>query len=81
MAVRGESVQVGPWTGGVNYAVPAEDLGPTELFSMENMRVGIGGEVSKRGGIALYNSSAISGTPKRPPYWSVSLSVVRPGAV
>ena len=63
MAVRGESVQVGPWTGGVNYAVPAEDLGPTELFSMENMRVGIGGEVSKRGGIALYNSSAISGTP------------------
>ena len=63
MAVRGESVQVGPWTGGVNYAVPAEDLQPNELFSMENMRVGIGGEVFKRGGSATYNSSAISGTP------------------
>ena len=63
MAIRGESVQVGPWTGGVNYAVPAEELGPSELFSMENMRVGIGGEVSKRGGIALYNSSAISSNP------------------
>ena len=63
MAIRGESVQIGPWSGGVNYAVPAEDLSPGELFSCENVRVGIGGEVSKRGGSAKYNSTAISGTP------------------
>ncbi|HCR16991.1 MAG TPA: hypothetical protein DIU35_05865 [Candidatus Latescibacteria bacterium] len=59
MPVHGESVQLGPWTGGVNYAVPAEDLGPNEVFQMENCRIGVGGEVLKRRGSTPFNSSAL----------------------
>ena len=63
MAIRGESNQLGPWTAGVNYAIPAEDMGPDEIFDCENVRVGIGGEVSKRRGTANYNSTQISAAP------------------
>ena len=59
MPVFGESVQLGPWTGGVNYAVPAEDLPPSDIFQMENCRIGVGGEVSKRRGSTPFNSSRI----------------------
>ena len=57
MPVAGESLQLGPWTGGVNYAVPAEDLGPNDIFQMENCRVGVGGEVLKRRGSTPFNPS------------------------
>lgn len=63
VAIFGESVQIGPWTGGVNYAVPAEDLQAVDMFDCQNIRVGIGGEVSKRGGSEEYNTTAISGSP------------------
>lgn len=63
MAIRGESVQLGPWSGGVNYAIPAEDLGPNDLFEMENVRVGRGGECKKRGGTDTHNTSQIGGSP------------------
>jgi len=63
MAIQGESMQLGPWTGGVNYAIPAEDLQPNDMFDCRNVRVGVGGEVAKRGGSEPYNSSQISGAP------------------
>ena len=63
MAIRGESLQLGPWTGGVNFAVPAEDLTPNDIFDGQNVRIGVGGEVTKRGGSEPYNGSAISGSP------------------
>jgi hypothetical protein len=59
MAVSGLSAQLGPWTGGVNYAVPAEDLGPNDIFQMENCRVGVGGEVTKRRGSTAFNGSTL----------------------
>jgi len=63
MSIRGESVQIGPWAGGVNYAVPAEDLSASDLFDCQNVRIGIGGEVTKRGGSEPYNGTQISGGP------------------
>ena len=53
---------LGPWTGGVNYAMPAEDLGPNEIFDARNCKVGAGGEVYQRDGFEPYpdNTSQIS---------------------
>lgn len=39
---------LGPWRRGVNYAVPAEELSADEIFSMQNMIVGVGGDVFQR---------------------------------
>jgi hypothetical protein len=64
MAITADSVQYGPWFGGVNYSVAVEDIENNELSSMENTRVGQGGFVAKRLGTASYSSeAAIAGSP------------------
>ena len=63
MAIQGGSVQLGPWTGGVIYNRPAEDVGPEELSSMENCRINPAGAVEKRKGFANYQgASTVGGT-------------------
>lgn len=64
MAYQGGSLQLGPWTGGVIYNRPAEDLTANELSSMRNCRINAAGAVEKRKGFASYESAAaIAGTP------------------
>lgn len=52
---------LGPWRRGVNYALPAEELSPDEIFSMENMVVGVGGDVFQRPGIVPYITAQANG--------------------
>lgn len=64
MAYQGGSIQLGPWTGGVIYNRPAEDVAANELSSMRNCRINAAGAVEKRKGFASYeNESAIAGDP------------------
>ena len=56
MAIEGDSIQFGPWYGGVNYALAAEDCEPDQISSMENCRIGLGGYIEKRDGSAKYES-------------------------
>ena len=59
MAIRnGDPIQLGPWTGGVRYDKPTEDLEITELASMTNTRIGAAGQVEARPGSASYSSAA-----------------------
>ena len=64
MAIRAETIQYGPWTDGVWYSRTPEDVPPSGLSYMVNMRVGSSGEVKTRPGNASYQSaSALAGTP------------------
>ena len=45
MAITANTVQYGPWSKGVRYDQPAEDLGANALYSMTNCRIGQAGEV------------------------------------
>jgi hypothetical protein len=64
MAISADSVQYGPWFGGVRYNIAVEDAANDELSKMENCRVGPGGFVQKRLGTSSYKSAAaISGDP------------------
>ena len=60
MPINANSVQYGPWQGGVRYDLPTEDLGANALYSMSNCRVGQAGQVEKRKGFAKFNSSALN---------------------
>ena len=60
MPIAAQSLRLGPWREGVNYSLPAEDIGPSGLYDMANCTVGLAGEVSKRKGYAKYNSSAMN---------------------
>lgn len=64
MAIRGDDAQQGPWTGGVWYSRPEEDIAPDEISSMENMRLQAAAACEKRLGSASYESAAaIVGNP------------------
>ena len=64
MAYQGGSVKLGPWTGGVVYNRPAEDVGADECTSMNNCRINAAGAVEKRKGFVSYEGvAAISGAP------------------
>ena len=64
MPYQGGSIQLGPWTEGVVYNRPPEDVAANELSSMRNCRINAAGAVEKRKGFASFNDqSAISGTP------------------
>lgn len=58
MAIRGEDIQYGPWTGGVWYSRPEEDVANDEISSMENCRIQASGAVEKRLGTASYKDAA-----------------------
>ena len=60
MPISAESLKLGPWRAGVNYSLPAEEIGPEGLYDMENCTVGLAGEVKKRKGFAKYNASAMN---------------------
>ena len=60
MPIAAQSLRLGPWREGVNYSLPAEDIGPSGLYDMANCTVGLAGEVSKRKGFEKYNSSAMN---------------------
>lgn len=60
MAITANTVQYGPWSKGVRYDQPAEDLGANALYSMTNCRIGQAGEVEKRKGFAKFNSSSLN---------------------
>ena len=60
MAIRADRITFGPWRGGVDYSRPAIDLETDQLFEMQNMEIGLYGEVSKRKGTALLTSSELN---------------------
>lgn len=60
MPIAAQSLRYGPWREGVNYSLPAEDIGPAGLYDMANCTIGLAGEVSKRKGFEKYNSSAMN---------------------
>lgn len=63
MPIDAQVLQFGPWTAGVIYALPAEDLPANALHSMQNCRIGNAGQLVKRDGFTKYISTALSGTP------------------
>jgi len=64
MALNAESIQLGPWHGGVRYDKPPEECAADELSDMENTRIDTAGRVLTRGGSASYSSAAaIVGDP------------------
>jgi hypothetical protein len=64
MAIESDTVQLGPWIGGVRYDRAVEDIENDELSSMENTRIGAGGFVESRLGTVSYQSqAAIAGNP------------------
>ena len=60
MTIRADHQTFGPWTGGVVYSRPAIDLEPRHTFEMQNMEIGLYGEIIKRNGTAKVNSSALN---------------------
>ena len=62
MAIQAEGLQFGPWQT-VNYSVPAIDLSPNVLSSIENMYLDNAGSLNTRPGMAKYISGALSSTP------------------
>lgn len=58
MAIDGEDIQLGPWTGGVWYSRPEEDVAEDEISSMENVRIQPAGACEKRPGTVSYKSAA-----------------------
>jgi len=64
LAQAAEALQLGPWPGGVRYDIPVEEVAAHELSSMENVRIGTGGQAESRMGTLSYESvAAIAGTP------------------
>jgi hypothetical protein len=64
MAITADTVQYGPFFGGVRYDRAVEDIENEEISSMENTRVGAGGYVESRPGTVSYGSaSAVTGNP------------------
>jgi|TARA_Y100000310_G_scaffold341327_1_gene440124 hypothetical protein len=57
MAINGQDIQYGPWTGGVWYSKPEEDVREDELSSMENVRIQAAGACEKRPGTVSYKSA------------------------
>ena len=62
MAIQADGIQYGPWQT-INYSVPAIDLQPNVLASIENMFLDNAGSLNTRRGTAKYISGALSGTP------------------
>jgi hypothetical protein len=54
---------LGPWEGGVVYALPPELIGADALSAMQNIEIGLGGVAKTRPGYSKYISGAISGPP------------------
>jgi len=64
MPITADTIQYGPWDGGVRYDRPVEDLAPSEMGDMQNVRIGSAGEARRRNGSASYQSAAaIASTP------------------
>lgn len=63
MIGNGSPHRLGPWFGGVDYSRPAEELGPDQLYEMQNCRIGVAGQVKHRMGTDPYISTAYTGTP------------------
>ena len=63
MPIQAQVLQFGPWTAGVIYALPAEDLPTNALHSMQNCRIGSAGQLVKRDGFSKYISTALASTP------------------
>jgi hypothetical protein len=63
MPIQAQVLQLGPWTAGVIYALPGEDLPVNALHSMQNCRIGNAGQLEKRSGFSKYISTALSGAP------------------
>lgn len=63
MPIEANKQQVGPWTDGVRYDLPAEDLPPSALYAMQNTRLNRAGQLETRPGTAKYISSALGSTP------------------
>ena len=64
MAIAAETVKYGPWTQGVRYDLPPEDITPNGLRKMTNTRLNAAAAVERRLGTASYSSeSALSGGP------------------
>lgn len=53
-----ESIQLGPWHGGVRYDIPVEEVGAEELSYMQNTRIGTAGELETRPGSDSYGDAA-----------------------
>lgn len=51
---------LGPFPRGVNYSRPADEVGPDELYAMENCRLGNVGQSSKRKGSTPLNTTALN---------------------
>jgi len=60
MPIAAQSMRYGPWRDGVNYSLPAEDIGPAGLYDMANCTIGLAGEVSKRKGYVKFNTTALN---------------------
>ena len=64
MAIQAETIKYGPWSQGVRYDLPPEDITPNGLRKMSNTRLNAAAAVERRLGTASYKSqSAISGSP------------------
>lgn len=64
MPITSDSIQYGPFKGGVRYDLPAEEVGPSELNAMENVRIAEAGQLEQRPGSSSYQSaSALTGGP------------------
>lgn len=56
--------QLGPWPRAVRYDLPVEEVGPDEVFDMQNVRIGTGGQLETRKGTdSYYDTAAIAGAP------------------
>ena len=44
MPLTADSIQLGPFHGGVRYDIPVEEVKAFELSDMENTRLGTGGQ-------------------------------------
>lgn len=53
-----QSLQLGPWFGGVRYDLPVEEVGPYELSDMQNAHIGTAGELTMPSGTLSYESAA-----------------------
>ena len=58
--IAADSITLGPWSGGVNYSLPAEEVAPNGLHDMSNCAIGLAGEVKKRKGYAKFNASTLN---------------------
>lgn len=64
MPIAADTIKYGPWTMGVRYDLPPEDIGPNGLQDMLNTRLTQSAGIEKVLGTKSYeNAAAISGTP------------------